>query len=830
MDKKKRGGLLTEHQMLEEEAAFIWGERHSRPDQTSGIALSGGGIRAAIVALGVLQSLAEQGLLRKFDYISTVSGGGYIGSALSWFWSSARIAEEGLPPETSRFGCAKGDFPFQDADSSYAPPDTDEYGQLPLRDKAIKNLWFLRNHGSYLTSGDGVGFAALIIAVVRTVLISLLVWTPLLVGIFWAIERLNGKIGELLQKHCDVVYRDKWCGSVDTLAAHPLYLLLLIIAFAAFVLFVLTVVTLSLIKPAIKEDTAKTIPHRVKAAIPYLAIGLVISALVCWYFLRTYPQVVSGTVAVLGALIATRMLAVGAAKISVANTSYFLRRTFDKWSYAFIPASIAILFLGSIPFIVDYASRLVTEGSVLGQLLGGPLGGILSLLSGVGTALYGYYVKAKSILPGLGAQTLALVGSLLFLVGLLLCSFVLAQSAFRLSNVYADITVLSLFVLSIILGVFSSVNATGLHRFYRDRLMETFMPMAEAIWSGHAKQSDVADTLSIADIRARGVAHDRPYHLINTHAILVGDKEPKVALRGGDNFLLSAAVVGSATTGWLPAKAYVQGNGPLTLASAMAASGAAANANAGYIGKGITRERFVSAVMSTLNIRLGLWICNPWALAERQQGKRRPMSATYFGPALFSGIFGLGNHRTSNFIEISDGGHFENLGLYELVRRKACLILAVDAEQDGEINLSSLVSSANRIKEDFGATIRFLETRGPEVLIGQESHQYPGGVKIAKSPYIIGEIAYKDGSHGALIYIKATMISGLDFATDGYRAANPDFPHQTTVDQFFDPEQFEAYRDLGRKSCNLAIKELSLRGNPSPQEILAEYGFGKRLS
>jgi hypothetical protein len=193
---------------------------------------------------------------------------------------------------------------------------------------------------------------------------------------------------------------------------------------------------------------------------------------------------------------------------------------------------------------------------------------------------------------------------------------------------------------------------------------------------------------------------------------------------------------------------------------------------------------------------------------------------------LRSGILGYGYKEDSKFLELSDGGHFENLGIYELIRRKVKLILAVDAEQDGFINLSSLVSSVNRVREDFGAIISFSEKKGPEILIGHESKQYPGGVKIAESPFVVADIRYHDNTRGVLVYIKATMVKGLEFATEGYRASNPDFPHQSTVDQFFDPEQFEAYRDLGRKSCNLAIKRLGLRNSCDRHDILKEYEFG----
>lgn len=817
MSKTSRYHLLSEGEMLDEEAAMIWGSKDNRPKEISGIALSGGGVRAATVALGVLQCLAEQGLLAKFSYISTVSGGGYIGSALTWFWSKCRLREERLQPGLCQFGCQKSDFPFQDSDLGTTASGGGKYTELSVREKAIRNLAFLKHHGSYLTSGDGVGSTALVIAVVRTVLVSLLVWVPLLVGIFLLTEAANESFGVKLVRNYDRTETGFWCGHMDFVAQYPIYLTLLGLGFSLILLFCLGVITLCFYKPAVKEETPAKMPRRVKQSLPYLISGGCLVSLIVWYFVGHFTQPESGAFALLGLLAASGLLTTGIAKLSAANTSYLLRRGFDKCSYAFLPTTIVFLFLGAMPFILPRFNELTNS-----------LGGTITLISGIGTALYGYYTKAKSIIPGFAAQILAVVSSILFLLGLLWFSFGLSHEIYDTGNDFIALITLSFFLLALVLGTFSSVNTTGLHRFYRDRLMETFMPMADAIGAGLAKQSEVADTFSIADMwDADGEEPSRPFHLINAHAILIGDKDAKIALRGGENYAMSAATVGSTATGWLRTSDYIKVNGPFTLASAMAASGAAANANAGYIGTGVTRDRFVSAVMSTLNIRLGLWVCNPRAIAERNRTKPFGMVATYFGTALSAGIFRWGNDRNSKFIELSDGGHFENLGLYELVRRKAALILAVDAEQDEGINLSSLVSSTNRIKEDFGATIRFLEHRGPEQLIGQVSQQYPGGVKIAKSPYIVGDIQYNDEhkTRGVLIYLKATMIGGLDFATDGYRASHPDFPHQTTADQFFDPEQFDAYRDLGRKSCSLAIKQLGLCGDAKPERILREYGF-----
>ncbi|TPM17586.1 patatin-like phospholipase family protein [Mesorhizobium sp. B2-3-5] len=835
--------ILSESEMLAEESLFLWGRE--QPPALAGIGLSGGGVRAATVALGVLQVLAAKGLLTRFQYISSVSGGGYIASALSWFWSARRVKEEReLSREVIfRFGADREDFPFQDREDSEDPGGA-------RQQQAARNLQFLRNHGSYLTSGDGIGFAGLIIAVLRTILASLAVWIPLLVSMFGAIDYFDDWLAEPPTSDCRVlrIQFDECNPVLRTMQAHPSYALVFSGACFFILLFFFGVILLSILS-RIQPDSAIPVTTRrtrigLVAAYSVAAVLLLCVTVSNFMSLDTVQPLMGVALLFLG-LAAIGLIMLAAAEFfGPTNRGYFLRRTFEKLSGFVLPNVIAALFLGALPLIVlgtpDAGGAVSPSDSAASSssALLSSLGGVVSLLSGVGTALYGYYMKAKSLLPGPAGLALALLGSILFLSGILLFSFVLAQAIYSMDNDLYAIPFMSLFLIACTLGLFSSVNATGLHRFYRDRLMETFMPMASAIKQGSARETDVADNFSIAHIvRTPEERGNRPYHLVNAHAILVNDPEAKVAVRGGDNFIMSAAIVGSSATGWMKTSDYLKRNGPLTLATAMAVSGAAANANAGYIGAGLTRERFLSAVMALLNIRLGVWVGNPSAIADPPAGlalaRRFPRPRrvqlkvpTYFRPVLPSGIFGFGHHRKAAFLELSDGGHFENLGLYELIRRKLRLVLVVDAEEDSSINLAALVSSRNRIREDFGATINFLNGRGPEQLLGHDSEDYPSGARIAKSPFIVGEIRYRDGARGTLIYIKATMWSDLDFATKGYRAANPDFPHQSTVDQFFNPDQFEAYRDLGKKSCAWMIDKLDLSANfEDTSTLLTSYGF-----
>lgn len=143
-------------------------------------------------------------------------------------------------------------------------------------------------------------------------------------------------------------------------------------------------------------------------------------------------------------------------------------------------------------------------------------------------------------------------------------------------------------------------------------------------------------------------------------------------------------------------------------------------------------------------------------------------------------------------------------------------MLVIDGEADPTISLTSLVSVITRVRDDFQANVSFDLADGAGRLMPVPKSgdgQYPAGAVYAKAPYMVGTVTYQhpDDKPGLIIYVKATLIKKLSFTTEGYRALNADFPHQETVDQFFDPMQFEAYRDLGHCSGRLVISELQLK-------------------
>jgi Patatin-like phospholipase len=159
-------------------------DRKDLPDDLTGIALSGGGIRSATFALGVLQALAEHDLLRRFDYMSTVSGGGYVGASLTWLTSrTVKQAYKALLPDGG-FGLGpSGDgmkMPFP-----YGSDDPGEARQPEQANAPGKMLRYLRQHGKYLTPGTGITLTSVIVVLLRGIILNLLVWIPLFAGFMW---------------------------------------------------------------------------------------------------------------------------------------------------------------------------------------------------------------------------------------------------------------------------------------------------------------------------------------------------------------------------------------------------------------------------------------------------------------------------------------------------------------------------------------------------------------------------------------------------------------------------------------------------------------------
>ena len=219
------------------------------------------------------------------------------------------------------------------------------------------------------------------------------------------------------------------------------------------------------------------------------------------------------------------------------------------------------------------------------------------------------------------------------------------------------------------------------------------------------------------------------------------------------------------------------------LGQAVAISGAAASPNMGY-----NTSPLVSFLLTMFNVRLGWWFPNPGKKAWNKRGMRYSL---YY---LVNELFGLAGEKRL-FLNVSDGGHFENLGIYELVRRRCKVIIACDAECDELLNFGGLGNVIRLCKTDFDATID---------IDVKSIHEQKDDASIAHCT--VGRITYSNGSIGYLLYIKASITGDEDVSVAQYRSSHPTFPHESTADQFFSEDQFESYRRLGQHIVSHAFR------------------------
>jgi hypothetical protein len=204
----------------------------------------------------------------------------------------------------------------------------------------------------------------------------------------------------------------------------------------------------------------------------------------------------------------------------------------------------------------------------------------------------------------------------------------------------------------------------------------------------------------------------------------------------------------------------------------------------------------LTPTLAMLNIRLGYWLANPGQLVCSRK------CFSIFDQLYFlQEMFGL-MRESCETVYLTDGGHIENLGIYELLRRRCRLIIAVDAEADPEMSFRSFVALQRyaRIDLDVSISLPWAAIRDGTRRASEEIAK-TGGVPphtALHGPHCaIGEIIYPQDQKGILLYVKSS-ISGdeNDYIVD-YKRRFPTFPHETTADQLFSEEQFEVYRALG---------------------------------
>jgi hypothetical protein len=801
------------------------------------LCFSGGGIRSATFGLGVLQGLAAHSwsakdpatpprLLADVGYLSTVSGGGYLGG---WFSAWAARHAEGAAGVVRELAAA---------------PDTGfEPEPAPLR--------HLRKFSNYLNPQLGAFSAdtwTLVATVVRNIVLNWLVLLPLLAAVLVAPRILFA----LVQMYPDFPFGRILYPSAALLVAGVAYMVVDLPSAggarwpqARFLLFGLAPMLLSAVGLSLywawmgylssEPGPAGCVAYGIGIMAVGVAAGLLIALLKHGSFRREWLwkgpifSIVTGAVGGLlsywmtwlftdpatvnlyddrlyawlsiPALLGIIAMAQG---LLVALTSTMTDDEDREWwarSLAWLFLSLVCYFALSgvvlmTPVVVDKLPSIGWQS--LATAAAGFIASRLGLSSGVGATPQSKEEKEAKLPPSISqlvsrfAPQLIMPVFLLLLVGLVATFDERAIQQLKLwgqvpppwspfaavpepDPVLLELLLAALLAIpAVVLSRFIDANKFSLHAMYRVRLIRTFLGASNSHRKPHPFTGfDPNDNLPMAELPSR------PLHVVNATLNLVKGDNLAWQQRKAESFTTTKYRTGSGRLGYQESLTYAD---RITLGGAMAISGAAANPNMGYASSPV-----LSMIMMIFNARLGAWRPNP---GEPGRGYWSNPGPTYSVRPFIDEAFGLTNDQNA-WVNLSDGGHFENLGLYEMVLRRCATIVVVDGSADPAFHFDDLGNATRKIRIDLGIPIEF-----------------PNGVAIAREitaasrHCAIGKIVYGavDGpgvEDGTLIYIKTSLTGNEPRDVQTYAAGNPAFPHQSTADQWFDESQFESYRRLG---------------------------------
>jgi hypothetical protein len=325
-------------------------------------------------------------------------------------------------------------------------------------------------------------------------------------------------------------------------------------------------------------------------------------------------------------------------------------------------------------------------------------------------------------------------------------------------------------VSALVLGCLLDINQLSLHAAYRKRLITAYLAASHGDRRPRPLIGlDRDDDLPMKDLP------DRPFLLVNMAA------RSRQSERSAESFVISKLHAGNETLGFRDSARYAGG---LSLGTAMAVSGAAIDPDQ------TPQNWAVRLLMRMLNTRLGLWLPST---AKACRGWNRARYGTALRP-LIHDIFGF-SLQSDQYVKLSDGGHFDNLGLYAMVQREPDLILVVDASEDKEYSCGDLGAAMQRVRSDQGAKIEL-------------QVDYDKGRSESHSRF--GRIEYRSGKKGLICYIKPVLTGDEEPEIKRYKSAHEPFPQHPTMHQLFDEWQFESYRLLGLHSFKSAHGEMLL--------------------
>lgn len=884
--RQAEGGLQAERDAIASRRAFVYADGKG-PEENWGLALSGGGIRSATFCLGVLQALAKAPfklpaetnnplpkslpassisawpLLARFDFLSTVSGGGYTGG----FFSALFRAREPLEPSPP--AAAPAPTPMELASEAYAALATDPPGRLSKLQVSLakappatpdRPLRWLRENGRYLApnnTGDlfyDVAIAIRNLCAVHYVMgVTLLAVFLLMFALRFAslqipvdaVSHAAAGLERFMQPALPLkdfrVWYSPWFGVLGAW-----FLVAVVPCGVAY--------WLDQDKPMAQAE--EPIPKPALAAAALLALGIAAA----WLLWPKAPGVPSGLLdvplpltllALMDLSLFVSLLVFCAAKYVPWQSSRLFRNRITRWLsnvltvlwvvgllalletagqtlYLWMAASapgpgMVFSVAGAVTALVaairQFAPMLAQPGkdSWLGKL---PLNAILGVV-GLALALLlavAWNCVAAALLLGLQPPAPGLIVEAMFTQAGAGLGF-----TGPLRYVYPAVLMGFCLLATVAAGCFLGfINLSSLQTMYGARLTRAYLGASNKRRFDPAQpKMDVTEADASDDFTREAYYrnnHLGPAHLINVTINATTGTGDQLTQRDRQGLPMAVTPAGITVDGlpWDCRTGHVAGMPPpakvprrpppeLSIGQWMGISGAAFSTG---LGRGTSLGQ--AMLFTLINIRLGWW----WNSGKRDAKKLSPLwrNQAYLQRELRARFLGTdGSHWY-----LSDGGHFENTGVFELLRRRVGFIVCCDCGADPHYGFADLANLMRLARIDFGAEFecvrpadvpRFApdaERLAPYFASDEAELCPPAGPEGKLSAVaddkcaLLYRVRYAGSADESIVLVlKPRLIQSAPLDLFQYQARNPSFPQQTTFDQFFDEAQWESYRKLG---------------------------------
>lgn len=377
-------------------------------------------------------------------------------------------------------------------------------------------------------------------------------------------------------------------------------------------------------------------------------------------------------------------------------------------------------------------------------------------------------------------------------------------------------------IVGVAMGRFINTNKFSLHAMYRNRLIRAYLGASNDrrhpnMFTGF----DENDNVQMHELWPNNkidAQRKKLLHIVNMALNLVGGDKLAWQQRQAESFTVSPLHAGNSHLKYRRteypgdvSQKYYGGPRGISLGTAITISGAAASPNMGY-----HSSPFITFLLSLFNVRLGWWLGNTGGAGENTFHRDAPKISAL---SIIDETLGLTNDQNP-YIYLSDGGHFENLGLYEMVLRRCHFIVVSDASQDQGCAFEDLGNAVRKIRIDLGVPIEFEKPlcifarsedearnkKGRYCAIGRIIYSRVDTPASFENPNVAASAA-NDLLDGILIYIKPAFYENEPRDIYQYAKANQGFPHESTGDQFFSESQLESYRALGLHAIDTMLKE-----------------------